>query len=106
MHAPDHRKIFVPPSVIKHRILNRPKPSYDENGNLEDIEDVAEETRGRDEEESIQLRSYQVRKFVKRVCYVQGSRTTTMSRSSCLKRQKGRILLFTSGLGVGRPSSP
>ena len=64
MHAPDHRNIFVPSSVIKRRILDRPKPSYDENGNLEDIGDVAEETRGRDEEESIQLRSYQVNKFV------------------------------------------
>ena len=63
MHAPDHRNIFVPSSVIKRRILDRPKPSYDQNGNLEDIEDV-EETRGRDEEESIQLRSYQVHKFV------------------------------------------
>ena len=64
MHAPDHRNIFVPSSVIKRRILDRPKPSYDVNGNLEDIEDVPEETRGRDEEESIQLRSYQVNKFV------------------------------------------
>ena len=64
MHAPDHRNIFVPSSVIKRRILDRPKPSYDVNGNLEDIEDVTEETRGRDEEESIQLRSYQVNKFV------------------------------------------
>ena len=62
MHAPDHRNIFVPSSVIKRRILDRPKPSYDVNGNLEDIEDVEEETRGRDEEESIQLRSYQVHK--------------------------------------------
>ena len=64
MHASYNRNIFVPSSVMKRRILDRPKPSYDENGNLEDIEDVTEETRGRDEEESIQLRSYQVNKFV------------------------------------------
>ena len=103
MHASYNRNIFVPSSVMKRRILDRPKPSYDENGNLEDIEDVTEETLGRGEEDSIKLRSYQVHKLVKRHCMQ--ARSMTFSRSSCLRRPKGRILLFTSGLGAGRPSS-
>lgn len=64
MHAANHRNIFVPASVIKSRILDRHKQSYDENANLEVIVEKTilgkQEDNSRDEDEIIKLRSYQV----------------------------------------------
>ena len=68
MRAANHSNIFVPPSVLKSRILNRLKTRYEENGNFEvTVERTVcdrKEERSREEEDSIKLRSYQVSSFI------------------------------------------